>query len=128
MDRSKLKKARITQQLIQDLADRADKLTSGNVSHEIAALRSITININEVMITDLIQSCETKDADLKELLEKIEVNMRAIDNILAQLNASIVENGKKHVHLWYKFYADALDKRLKEYEEVTDKQATNEQV
>ena len=128
MDRSKLKKARITQQLIQDLADRADKLTSGNVSHEIAALRSITININEVMITDLIQSCDTKDADLKELLEKIEVNMRAIDNILAQLNASIVENGKKHVHLWYKFYADALDKRLKEYEEVTDKQATNEQV
>ena len=118
MDRSKLEKARTTQQLIQDLADRADKLTSGNVPHEIAALRSITINLNEVMIIDLIQSCETKDADLKELLEKIEVNMRAIDNILALLNASNIENGKKHVHLWYKFYADALDNKLKEYEQV----------
>ena len=133
MDKSKLEKARTTQQLIQDLADRADKLTSGNVSHEIAALRSITINLNDVMITDLIQSCDTEHADLKELLEKVEVNMRAIDNILAQLNASNIENGKKHVHLWYKFYADALDNKLKKYEEVTkeqarDKQATDEQV
>lgn len=119
MDRSKLEKARTTQQLIQDLANRADKLTSSNVSHEIADLRSITINLNDVMIRDLIQSCETEDKELKELLEKIEVNMRAIDNILAQLNPSIVENGKKHIHLWYKFYADALDNKLKKYEEQT---------
>ena len=127
MDKSKLEKARITQQLIQDLADRADKLTSGNVSHEIAALRSITINLNDVMITDLIQSCDTEHADIKELLEKIEVNMRAIDNILELLNSTNIENGKKHVHLWYKFYADALDNKLKKYEEV-EEQTTNEQV
>lgn len=128
MDRSKLEKARTTQQLIQDLANRADKLTSSNVSHEIADLRSITINLNDVMIRDLIQSCETEDKELKELLEKIEVNMRAIDNILAQLNASIVENGKKHIHLWYKFYADALDNKLKKYEEITEEQTIDEQV
>lgn len=129
MDRNKLEKARMTQKLIRDLADRADKLlTKDNLSSEIVALRSITINLNDVMIRDLIQSCDTEDKELKELLEKIEVNMRAIDNILALLNASNVENGKKHVHLWYKFYADALNNRLKKYEEITKEQATDEQV
>lgn len=127
MDRNKLEKARTTQQLIEDLANRANELTSGNVSHEIAALRSITINLNEVMITDLIQSCETNDRELKDLLEKIEVNMREIDNILAQLNSTNVENGKKHIYLWYKFYADTLDDKLKKYEEV-EEQTTDEQV
>ena len=117
MNKNKIQKARITQQLLQDLATRADKLTTDNVIQETIALRTITNNLNEVMVRDLIQCCETQDKELKQLLEKIETNMRAINNVLEQINQTNVENGKTHITLWYKFYADTLNDKLKKYEQ-----------
>ena len=70
MEKCKLEKARTTQQMLENLVDKVKKLTSGNVSHQIASLRSVTTNLNTVMIDDLIDSCKDEDMELKRL-EKI---------------------------------------------------------
>ena len=116
MEKCKLKKMRTTQQVLDNLVDRVKKLTSGNISHNIASIRSITTNLNTVMIKDLISSCEENDLELKMLLEKLERNIWGIDNILQDLTATTVDNGKQHLAVWIKFYADALDKALLRYE------------
>lgn len=116
MEKCKIEKARTTQQIINKLVERINKLTSGNLSHQIPSIRSVTININNVMIDDLIASCEDNDIELKQLLEKIERNVRAVDNMLKELTPTTVDNGKKHLTSWVKFYADALDKALLKYE------------
>jgi len=102
--------------MLESLVDRVRKLTSGNISHNIASIRSVTINLNTVMVKDLIASCEENDFELKILLEKLERNIWGIDNILQDLTATTVDNGKLHLAAWIKFYADALDKALVKYE------------
>lgn len=116
MEKCKLEKARTTQQMLENLVDRVNKLTSGNISHNIASIRSVTTNLNTVMVKDLIASCEENDLELKMLLEKLERNIWGIDNILQDLTATTVDNGKRHLAVWIKFYADALDKALLRYE------------
>jgi tRNA/tmRNA/rRNA uracil-C5-methylase (TrmA/RlmC/RlmD family) len=116
MEKCKLEKAIRTQQMLENLVDKIDKLTSGNMSHNIPSIRSVTTNINSVMINDIINSCENVDAELKQLLEKIERNIRAVDGILQDLTPMSVNNGKKHLTAWVKFYADALSKALMKYE------------
>ena len=116
MEKCKLEKARTTQQMLENLVDRVNKLTSGNISHNIPSIRSVTTNLNTVMVKDLIASCEENDLELKMLLEKLERNIWGIDNILQDLTAATVDNGKRHLAVWIKFYADALDKALLRYE------------
>lgn len=116
MEKCKLEKMRTTQQVLDSLVDRVKKLTSGNISHNIPSIRSVTTNLNTVMIKDLIESCEKNDSELKILLEKLERNIWGIDNILQDLTATTVDNGKQHLVAWIKFYADALDKTLLKYE------------
>lgn len=116
MEKCKLEKARTTQQMLDSLVDKINKLTSGNMSHQVASLRSVTTNINTVMIDELIASCEKEDTELKQLLEKIERNIRGVDNVLQCLTPTTVDNGKRHLEVWIKFYADALDKALAKYE------------
>jgi len=116
MEKCKLEKARTTQQILESLVDRVSKLTSGNISHNIASIRSVTTNLNTVMVKDLIASCEENDLELKMLLEKIERNICGIDSILQDLTATTVDNGKTQLAAWIKFYADALDKTLLKYE------------
>ena len=116
MEKCKLKKMRTTQQALDNLVDKVKKLTSGNISHNIASIRSVTTNLNTVMVKDLIASCEENDLELKMLLEKLERNIWGIDNILQELTATTVENGKSQLVAWIKFYADALDKTLLKYE------------
>ena len=116
MAKRKLEKARITQQMLENLLDRVNKLTSGNISHNIASIRSVTTNLNTAMVKDLIASCEENDLELKILLEKLERNIWGIDNILQYLTATTVDNGKLQLLDWIKFYSDALDKALLKYE------------
>ena len=116
MEKCKLEKARLTQQMLSGLVEKINELTSGNVSHQVASLRSITININDVMIDDLIASCEEEDTELKLLLEKVGRNIRGVDNILQELTPMTVDNGKLHLSAWVRFYADALNKALAKYE------------
>jgi len=116
MEKCKLEKARTTQQILDNLVDRVKKLTSGNISHQKASLKSVTTNLNAVMVDDLIASCEKNDMELKILLEKLERNIWGIDSILQDLTATTVDNGKLHLAAWIKFYADALDKALVKYE------------
>lgn len=112
MEKCKLEKARITQQMLENLVDRVSKLTSDNISHNIALIRSVTTNLNTVMVKDLIASCEEKDLEFKILLEKLERNIWGIDNILQGLTATTVDNGKLQLLDWIKFYSNALDKAL----------------
>ena len=116
MEKCKLEKMRTTQQVLENLVDMVNKLTSGNISHNIASIRSVTTNLNTVMVKDLIASCEENDLELKILLEKLERNIWGIDSILQDLTATTVDNGKQHLAVWIKFYADALDKALLRYE------------
>ena len=116
MEKCKLEKARTTQQMLENLVDRVNKLTSGNISHNIASIRSVTTNLNTVMVKDLIASCEENDLELKILLEKLERNIWGIDSILQDLTATTVDNGKQHLAVWIKFYVDALNKALLKYE------------
>lgn len=116
MEKCKLEKARTTQKMIEGLVNKVNKLTSGNMSHNIPSIRSVTLNINEVMIDDLIKSCEDDDFELKQLLENIERNIRGVDGMLQELTPTTVNNGKKHLSSWIQFYADALDKALLRYE------------
>lgn len=115
MEKCKLEKARITQQMLDNLVDSVEKLTSGNVSHQIASLKSTTTNLNTLMVDDLIASCEKKDLELKILLEKLQRNIWGINNILQHLTATTVDNGKLQLTAWIKFYVDALDKTLVKY-------------
>lgn len=112
MEKCKLEKARITQQMLENLVDRVSKLTSDNISHNIALIRSVITNLNTVMVKDLIASCEEKDLEFKILLEKLERNIWGIDNILQYLTAATVDNGKLQLLDWIKFYSYALDKAL----------------
>lgn len=116
MEKCKLEKARITQQMLENLVDRVNKLTSDNISHNIALIRSVTTNLNTVMVKDLIASCEENDLEFKILLEKLERNIWGIDNILQYLTATTVDNGKLQLLDWIKFYSDALDRALLKYE------------
>lgn len=116
MEKCKLEKARTTQQMLENLVDKVKKLTSGNVSHQVASLRSITTNLNTVMVDDLIASCEDEDLELKILLEKLERNIWGIDSILRDLTTTTVDNGRLHLATWIKFYSDVLDKELLKYE------------
>jgi hypothetical protein len=116
MEKCNLEKARTTQQMLENLVDKVNKLTSNNISCNIASLRSITTNLNTVMIQDLISSCEDKDLELKQLLEKIERNIWGIDSLLSHLTATTVENGKIHLSTWIEFYANALNTALLKYE------------
>lgn len=116
MEKCKLEKARITQQMLENLLDRVNKLTSDNISHNIALIRSVTTNLNTVMVKDLIASCEENDLEFKILLEKLERNIWGIDNILQYLTATTVDNGKLQLLDWIKFYSDALDRALLKYE------------
>ena len=116
MEKCKLEKARITQQMLENLVDRVSKLTSGNISHNIASIRSVTTNLNTAMVKDLIASCEENDLEFKILLEKLERNIWGIDNILQYLTATTVDNGKLQLLDWIKFLSDALDKALLKYE------------
>lgn len=116
MEKCKLEKARITQQMLENLLDRVNKLTSDNMSHNIALIRSVTTNLNTVMVKDLIASCEENDLEFKILLEKLERNIWGIDNILQHLTATTVDNGKLQLLDWIKFYSDALDRALLKYE------------
>ena len=112
MEKCKLEKARITQQMLENLLDRVSKLTSDNISHNIALIRSVITNLNTVMVKDLIASCEENDLEFKILLEKLERNIWGIDNILQYLTATTVDNGKLQLLDWIKFYSDALDRAL----------------
>lgn len=116
MEKCKLEKARITQQMLENLLDRVNKLTSDNISHNIALIRSVITNLNTVMVKDLIASCEENDLEFKILLEKLERNIWGIDNILQYLTATTVDNGKLQLLDWIKFYSDALDRALLKYE------------
>lgn len=116
MEKCKLEKARITQQMLENLLDRVNKLTSDNISHNIALIRSVITNLNTVMVKDLIASCEENDLEFKILLEKLERNIWGIDNILQYLTAKTVDNGKLQLLDWIKFYSDALDRALLKYE------------
>ena len=116
MEKCKLEKARTTQQMLENLVDRVNKLTSGNISHNIASIRSVTTNLNTVMVKDLIASCKNEDLELKILLEKLEQSIWGIDSILQDLTTTTVDNSKLHLTAWIKFYADALDKALLKYE------------
>lgn len=116
MEKCKLEKARITQQMLENLVDRVNKLTSDNISHNIALIRSVITNLNTVMVKDLIASCEENDLEFKILLEKLERNIWGIDNILQYLTATTVDNGKLQLLDWIKFYSDALDRALLKYE------------
>lgn len=116
MEKCKLEKARITQQMLENLVDRVSKLTSDNISHNIALIRSVITNLNTVMVKDLIASCEENDLEFKILLEKLERNIWGIDNILQYLTATTVDNGKLQLLDWIKFYSDALDRALLKYE------------
>ena len=116
MEKCKLEKARTTQQMLENLVDRVSKLTSDNISHNIALIRSVITNLNTVMVKDLIASCEENDLEFKILLEKLERNIWGIDNILQYLTATTVDNGKLQLLDWIKFYSDALDRALLKYE------------
>ena len=116
MEKCKLEKARTTQQILENLVDRVSKLTNGNISYNIASIRSAATSLNTVMVKNLIASCEDEDLELKILLEKLERNIWGIDNILQDLTTTTVDNGKLHLVAWIKFYSDALDKALLKYE------------
>ena len=114
MEKTILEKIKTTQNTLQGVVDKISTLTSGNVAHVIPSIRSITLNINEVMIDDIIQQCE--DNEIKQLLEKIERNVYAIDNFLQQINPSNVDNAKNHLISWMEFYVNAINEALKKYE------------
>lgn len=116
MEKCKLEKIRTTQQILENLGHKVKKLTSGNMSHQVSSLRSVTTNLNSVMIDDIIESCENDNMELKQLLEKIKRNIIAIDNVLQSITPTTVNNAKKQLINWIEFYADALNKALMKYE------------
>lgn len=116
MEKNILEKIRLTQQMLEGVVKKVNELTSGNVSHNVASIRSVTSNINDVMIDPLIEQCAQDDFELKLLLEKIERNIRAVDGLLQDITPTTVDNGKKHLSAWIQFYADALNEALLKYD------------
>ena len=102
---------------IENSAESITKITSGNVSHEVANIRSVVLNLTDAYISPNLDKID--DIDLKNLLEKTSRNLFAINNTLVMLNpTNVSEAGKKQLHDWLKFYSDALTPYIEKYAKI----------
>lgn len=102
---------------IDNSAENITKITSGNVSHEVANIRSVVLNLSDAYINPNLD--KIGDTDLKNLLEKTSSNLFAINNTLEMLNpTNVSEAEKKQLHNWLKFYSDALIPYIETYAKI----------
>ena len=117
MDRNILEVLKKLKSAIENSAESIMKITSGNVSHEVANMRSVVLNLTDVYISPNLDKID--DIDLKNLLEKTSRNLFAINDTLEMLNpTNVSEAGKKQLHDWLKFYSDALIPYIEKYAKI----------
>jgi hypothetical protein len=117
MDRNISEVLKNLKSAIDDSAENITKITSGNVSHEVANIRSVVLNLTDAYISPNLDKID--DIDLKNLLEKTRRNLFAINNTLEMLNpTNVSEGGNKQLHDWLKFYSDALIPYIKKYAKI----------
>ena len=117
MDRNILEVLKKLKSAIENSAESIMKITSGNVSHEVANMRSVVLNLTDVYISPNLDKID--DIDLKNLLEKTSRNLFAINDTLEMLNpTNVSEAGKKQLHDWLKFYSDALIPYIEKYVKI----------
>lgn len=117
MDKNILEALKNLKSAIENSAENITKITSGNVSHEVANIRSVVLNLADAYITPNLDKID--DRDLKNLLEKTRRNLFAINNTLEMLNpTNVSEGGNKQLHDWLKFYSDALTPYIKKYAKI----------
>jgi len=102
---------------IDNSAENITKITSGNVSHEVANIRSVVLNLSDAYINPNLNKID--DTNLKSLLEKTSRNLFAINNTLEMLNpTNVSEARKKQLHDCLKFYSDALTPYIETYAKI----------
>lgn len=117
MDKNILKTLENIKAAIENSAENIMRITSGNVSHEVANIRSVALNLSDAYITPNLDKID--DIELKSLLENISRNLLAVNNTLEMLNpTNVSEGGKKQLHDWLKFYSDALIPYIKKYVQI----------
>jgi len=117
MDRNILEVLKNLKSAIDNSAENITKITSGNVSHEVANIRSVVLNLTDAYISPNLDKID--DTDLKNLLEKTSRNLFAINNTLEMLNpTNVSDGGKKQLHDWLKFYSDALMPYIEKYAKI----------
>jgi len=117
MDKNILEALKNLKSAIENSAESITKITSGNVSHEVANIRSVVLNLADAYITPNLDKID--DTNLKNLLEKTRRNLFAINGTLEMLNpTNVSETGKKQLHDWLKFYSDALTPYIKKYAKI----------
>ena len=117
MDRNILEVLKKLKSAIENSAESIMKITSGNVSHEVANMRSVVLNLTDVYISPNLDKID--DIDLKNLLEKTSRNLFAINDTLEMSNpTNVSETGKKQLHDWLKFYSDALIPYIEKYAKI----------
>ena len=117
MDRNILEILKNLKSAIDNSAENITKITSGNISHEVANIRSVVLNLTDAYINPNLDKID--DIDLKNLLEKTSRNLFAINNTLVMLNpTNVSEAGKKQLHDWLKFYSDALIPYIEKYAKI----------
>ena len=117
MDKNILEALKNLKSAIENSAESITKITSGNVSHEVANIRSVVLNLADAYITPNLDKID--DTNLKNLLEKTRRNLFAINNTLEMLNpTNVSEGGNKQLHDWLKFYSDALTPYIKKYAKI----------
>jgi len=117
MDRNILEAMKNLKSAIDNSAESITKITSGNVSHEVANIRSVVLNITDAYITPNLDKID--DTSLKKLLEKTSRNLFAVNSTLEMLNpTNVSEGGKKQLHDWLKFYSDALIPYIEKYAKI----------
>jgi hypothetical protein len=117
MDKNILEILKNLKSAIDNSAENITKITSGNISHEVANIRSVVLNLTDVYISPNLDKID--DIDLKNLLEKTSRNLFAINNTLEMLNpTNVSEAGKKQLYDWLKFYSDALIPYIEKYAKI----------
>jgi hypothetical protein len=117
MDKNILEILKNLKSAIDNSAENITKITSGNISHEVANIRSVVLNLTDVYISPNLDKID--DTDLKNLLKKTSRNLFAINYTLEMLNpTNVSEGGKKQHHDWLKFYSDALMPYIEKYAEI----------
>jgi len=117
MDRNILEVLKNLKSAIENSAESITKITSGNVSHEVANIRSVVLNLTDAYISPNLDKID--NIDLKKLLEKTSRNLFAISYTLEMLNpTNVSEGGKKQLHDWLKFYSDALIPYIEKYAKI----------
>ena len=117
MDKNILEILKNLKSAIDNSAESITKITSGNVSYEVANMRSVVLNLTDAYINPNLDKID--DIDLKKLLEKTSRNLFAFDNTLEMLNpTNVSEASKKQLHDWLKYYSDALTPYIEKYAKI----------